>query len=152
MQPNIFSATKKRVTKLTDKARAALEDKLDSVSSKKRRNDEHTHTKKSHVDVGSVGKHPNKETPDQETTTHKRQRVEIEEVEDDEEDDLQHQARQLSSDSDVILIEDNDGRSMGHAAMWSTATQSMERAANTGTRTAVESIKALTPKEELGKW
>lgn len=39
MQLDLFSKTSKRVTKLTDKAKAALEDKLDSSFSKKRKND-----------------------------------------------------------------------------------------------------------------
>jgi hypothetical protein len=96
MQPNIFSITKKRVTKLTNKARAALEDKLDSVSSKKRKNDENTHAKTLRVgnDIGGVGRHPNNVIREQETgrSTHKRCHVEIEEIE-DEEDDLDHRAR-----------------------------------------------------------
>ncbi|KAG1775913.1 hypothetical protein EV702DRAFT_1046562 [Suillus placidus] len=39
MQLDLFSKTSKRVTKLTDKAKAALEDKVDSLVSKKRKND-----------------------------------------------------------------------------------------------------------------
>ncbi|KAG1871670.1 hypothetical protein F4604DRAFT_1926045 [Suillus subluteus] len=39
MQPNIFTKTVKQVTKLTDKAKAALEEKLNSPLTKKRKND-----------------------------------------------------------------------------------------------------------------
>ncbi|KAG1779915.1 hypothetical protein EV702DRAFT_1043301 [Suillus placidus] len=38
MQLNLLSKTAKRVTKLTDKARAAIEEKLDGASTKKRKN------------------------------------------------------------------------------------------------------------------
>ena len=83
MHPSISSITKKRVTKLTDKARAAFEDKslAGSGLSKNHRKEDLTHMSSVKCSVGST----DKATPDQETsrTTLKHCHVEVEEIDND---------------------------------------------------------------------
>ena len=80
MHPSIPSIIKKQVTKLTDKARAALEDKslAGSGLSKNHRKEDLTHTLSVKCSVGST----DKATPNQETsrTTFKCHCIEVEEV------------------------------------------------------------------------
>ena len=85
MHPSIPSITKKQVTKLTDKARAALEDKslAGSGLSKNHRKEDLTHTLSVKCSVGST----DKATPNQETsrTIFKCHCIEVEEVDNNDE-------------------------------------------------------------------
>ncbi|KIK73115.1 hypothetical protein PAXRUDRAFT_29272, partial [Paxillus rubicundulus Ve08.2h10] len=133
MHPNIFP-TNKQVTKLTDKARAALEDKLTSVTSKKQGKDDQTHMSSTSNSVSTINGYPDK-APAQEMSTngtaHKRCRVEVEDVDKDEEDNCTQQASQLPENGNTILIGPNDEQRGGEI------------------KAVVDSKEDLTPEDKL---
>jgi len=130
MQPNILT-TNKRVTKMTDKARAALEDKLISVASKHGKDDQ-THKSSTGDSINIINGHPDK-APAQETSTNGTARkVEVEEVNADKENNSAQRAGQLPDNSNAILIgHDEQGRAE--------------------IETIVDSEEELTPKDELSE-
>ena len=119
----------KRVTKLTDKARAALEDKSGSGSSKKRRTEDVSSTNSDTVTPG----------PDQETskTTLKHRHVEVKELEElDKKTSKTALKRRRVEVEEVEEVEELDDNMIS---------------SDDETETTTDSKKDLTPEEELGK-